>query len=493
MKTKQFSIILTVLCGFLSGLSGCTPEFDEPTVKEYKYEKAATLTIAQFKSTYNYDFKQITDPVILKGVVNATDESGNIYKKLYLQDETGGLEISLDATSLYTQFKVGQEIYIECKGLYVGKYGGVLQLGFPYKKNGVDAIGRMPQVVAMAHIFKNGTPNKVVTPIAVNSLSELNNSMLDKVVSLKVFFTNGGKEKYADKSSQYPTEQAFTDLKGAKGIIYTSGYARFSQELLPKGLGTITAILSAYNGKWQLIIRDKNDVGTFDASVTTPPVYQGEATHTISQLKATCNSKLQLIQSNMVVKGVVTASDESGNIYKKLYIQDQSGAIAVNINAKGLFNSYPVGQEIFIECRDLYIGNSNGNIELGASYNGNIGQMEDATASSHIFTKQAAITPIAPLATTIAELTDDMNGKLITLSNMKFTNGDVSYYVSNNKPTSEEMKDDNGNSIIVYTSNYATFANEKLPSGHVTITAILTKFDGKWQLILRNTKDVVKD
>ena len=497
MKTKQFALIFTILSGLLAGFSGCTPEFDEPTAKEYKYEKSATHTIAQFKAAYNNDFAQITDNVILKGVVNATDESGNIYKKLYLQDETGGIEISLDATSLYTKYKVGQEIFIECKGLYVGKYGGVLQLGYPYLKNGAQAIGRMPAIVADSHIFRNGKPDKTVAPIVVNSISELTESMLDKVITIKdIFFTNGGVEKYASKASQYPTSQEFTDSKGLKGIIYTSGYARFSQELLPKGLGTITAILSAYNGKWQLIIRDKNDVGTFDPSVTEPPkppVYNGNANKTIAELKAQFTADLTEITDDIVIKGTVTSSDETGNIYKKVYIQDETGAIELNINAKSLYQTYKQGQEVFVECKGLYIGKYGGVHQLGAPYNGKIGQMTEAAASGHIFTKEAIQKPVAPIATDIPSLTNDMVDKLVTIKNVTFTNGGVNPYAKDKVNTSEALKDASGNSIIVYTSGYATFASTILPTGPVTITAILSQYNGTWQLIIIDTKDVVKN
>lgn len=493
---KKIANILAVLCGLFVGFSGCTPEFDEPPAKTYTYDKAATHTIAQFKAKYNTNFAQITENVILKGVVNATDESGNIYKKLYLQDETGGIEISLDATSLYTHFKVGQEIFIECQGLYVGKYGGVLQIGYPYLKNGEEAIGRMPQAIAFSHIFRNGNPDKTVAPIVVNSIGELTESMLDKLITINgIFFTNGGVEKFASKESTYPTSQEFTDSKGVKGIVYTSGYARFSQDLLPKGLGSVTAILSAYNGKWQLIIRDRKDIGTFDPSVTEPPkppVYDGNATHTIAQLKEKYNSDLVEITENVVIRGIVTSSDETGNIYKKIYIQDETGAISIGIDGKDLYRTYKPGQEVFVECKGLHVGKYGGVLQIGAIYNGKIGRMTEAAATSHIFTKDATLKPVAPTVNDIPSLTANMVDKLVTFKNLTFTNGGVNTYAKDKVNTSEELKDANGNSIIAYTSGYATFASTTLPTGPVTITAILSQYNGTWQLLIIDTKDVVK-
>jgi hypothetical protein len=502
---KRIVTIIAVLSWFLAGFTGCSPEFDEPPAKEYKYEGKATHTIAQFKSQFNSDFAKITGNVILKGIVNATDESGNIYKKLYLQDETGGLEISLDATSLYTQFKVGQEIFIECKDLYVGKYGGVLQLGFPYKKDGADAIGRMPQVVAMAHIFKSGVVNPAsVKPTIVSGMADIRKSdvkkiMTDKLVTINgIYFVNGGKQSFAEKGAKYPTAQQFIDSKGKKGMLYTSSYAKFALDMLPKGLGSITGILSSYNGAWQLIIRDRNDIGTFDPSVTEPPkppIYTGTATHTIAQFKTLfANTSLAEITQNIVIKGIVSSSDQSGNIFKKLYIQDESGAIEINISAKELYKTYQLGQEIFVECQGLYVGKYGGVVQIGADYNGKIGQMTEEDADYQIFVKQAPGAQVAPTATDLASLNESMIDKLVTIKGLTFTNGGKNAYATagNTYPTSEALTDANGNSIITYTSSYANFAATTLPTGSVTITAILSQFNGVWQLIIVDVKDVVK-
>lgn len=489
---NKLAILLSL---FTVGFVSCTPEFTEPPVKKNVYEGKATHTIAQFKSAYNSDFRRIDDNVIIRGIVNATDVSGNIYKKLYLQDETGGIEVSIDATSLYTKYRVGQEIYIECKGLYVGKYGGVLQLGYPYMKNGAEAIGRMPQIVSESHIFLNGAADKIVTPVSINSISELTADMTDKLITInKVFFTDGGRLTFAEKSSQYPTSREFIDIKGKKGIVYTSSYAKFALDTLPKGQGPVTAILSSYNGQWQLIIRDKKDIGTFDPSVVTPPtppVFDGDANKTIAEFKGLYNDDLKLITDDIILKGIVTSSDETGNIFKKIYIQDATGAIELNINAKNLYNTYKQGQEVFVVCKGLYMGKYGGVHQIGDTYNGKIGQMTESAAGDHIFTKQPAGPLVVPAATDITSLTLDMVDKLVTIKDLTFTNGGVNTYAGS-KATAEELKDAAGNAIILYTSNYASFAGTTLPQGKVTITAIASMFNGKWQLIIRDLNDVVK-
>lgn len=490
---KRISKLILGAATALFALVGCSKEFDTPSIPDYSYTDKATHTIAEFKKQYDTDFKEITENVVLRGVVNATDQSGNIYKKLYLQDETGGIELSLDMTSLYTYYKVGQEIFIECKGLYVGKYGGVLQVGYKYQKNGEWTVGRAPKEMALRHIFRNGTPTKEVKPIVVNSVTELDASMTDMLITINnIRFTNEGVATFAEKGAQYPTSQEFTDTKGKKAIVYTSSYARFAQEKLPKGKGPITAILSSYNGTWQLIIRDRNDIGTFDGSLPEPPkppVYEGTATHTIAQFRALYNFDLKEITENIVIRGIVSSSDESGNIYKTIYIQDESGALPVKINTKELYKTYKEGQEIFIECKGLYAGKYGDVLQLGVLYQGGIGGLSGSETDKHFFFNNLPGAKVTPKIVEIANLDASMVNTLVTINGLTFTNGGTGKYAPGGN-TSQELTDAAGNKIIVYTSSYAAFANTTLPTGKVNITAILSSFKGTWQLVLNNVTDV---
>ncbi len=72
---------------------------------------------------------EITDDVIIGGIVCMDDKSGNYYKKIVIQDETGGIEIEIDQTNLYTDYPVGRKVYVRCKGLFLGNYFDIPQLG----------------------------------------------------------------------------------------------------------------------------------------------------------------------------------------------------------------------------------------------------------------------------------------------------------------------------------------------------------------------------
>ena len=89
----------------------------------------------------------------------------------------------------------------------------------------------------------------------------------------------------------------------------------------------------------------------------------GEANTTIADLKTkyagiVSSNKAEEVQENLVISGVVVGDDESGNIYKNLYVNDGSGTLVVGINATGLYAFLPVGQKIAINCKGLYVGKS---------------------------------------------------------------------------------------------------------------------------------------
>ena len=105
-----------------------TSGFEAP--EEPQYEKLTpNTTIKDLKARYTKSAVTIMDDVLIGGQVISSDESGNIYRSIYIQDDTGGLEIKLGVRQAYNDYRPGQWLYIRCKGLVLGNYNGMLQLG----------------------------------------------------------------------------------------------------------------------------------------------------------------------------------------------------------------------------------------------------------------------------------------------------------------------------------------------------------------------------
>ena len=125
---KKTNIILSLLIATLC-LASCN-KWEEPefVVPEYN-GPAANHTIADIKAMHpslgsgtQDSICSWDEPFIVKAVVVSSDEGGNCYKYLTIQDETGGIEIAIDRSSLYNDYPVGQTVYLNCAGLIIGDY-----------------------------------------------------------------------------------------------------------------------------------------------------------------------------------------------------------------------------------------------------------------------------------------------------------------------------------------------------------------------------------
>lgn len=226
-------------------------------------------TIAEVKEMYANEIaygglKQVTEYMQIQGIVVGNDEGGNIYQTLYIQDATGAIKISIEQSGLYGPFSVGQGVLIELKGLYVGGYGKLPQIGTIYEnpKNGNIQTGRMSRYLWQQHYKLIDIAGLVPTPIVVTNMNQLDmDKDCGKLITLKgvEISVADGKEVYAPSGTGSTTVSR--NIKGMSNVIlYTSTYADFANSIMPTGKLDITGIASRYNSTWQIQIRTEDDV-----------------------------------------------------------------------------------------------------------------------------------------------------------------------------------------------------------------------------------------
>jgi len=275
-NNKGILSIVAFLAILLAVVTGCKKkEYDTPPV----IIPDPTATIDSLKMSFLPDtigMMRVKTDMIIEGVVSANDESGNIYKNLYIQDSTGGIVIAIDQVDLYTLFKVGQKVVVKCKDLYLGQYGGVTELGYPF--NG--AIGRIPSVLMASHFYLDGPRGNapVADTIDVTNTTQLANDINKLIVVKNVRFEDAGlpfvtgdatTNRNIDDATGNPIK-----ISGENFILRTSNYASFCTSRLPNGIGSIRGILSKFNGQYQMYIRDLNDLVKFDSSGVQVTIYQ---------------------------------------------------------------------------------------------------------------------------------------------------------------------------------------------------------------------------
>ena len=263
LKNLFYLILITI------SVSSCLRDYDAPPIAKPEYNGNANLTIAQLKQRYANtpsDLPSLIDvDYVIKAYVTGNDETGNIYKQIYIQDETGAINVGVDQNSIYSMYKVGQEVFFNLHGLSVVNYGGELQIGYA----GTNA-NRIPWEVFTTKFRLNGWPEEQnATPVTVK-ISDLKPEMVNMLVKLdKVYFVNGGKNNFT--SNNATTNETLKDGGGSSIDLRTSSFSTFAAELLPSGAGTIIGLLGRYNGSWQFTVRSMNDVVNFGGEIPTDP------------------------------------------------------------------------------------------------------------------------------------------------------------------------------------------------------------------------------
>ncbi len=258
------------------GVVGCSDKFDTPPMVVPHTDIEANITIFDLKKQYWNDDRNYIDTIglsangdslYIKGRIVSSDESGNIYKALYIQDETGALCMSIDRNNLYNEWRVGQEVIMSVSGMYIGKYNGLQQFGQPEytEKFGWEA-AFMNYEFFKSHARPNGLPDvsKIDTvDIDLGSLPASGDELIrlqGQLVRLRnVHFPEAdGMTTFSD--AEESTNRTVEDADGNTIIMRNSSYADFQPDLLPMGNGDIIGILGFYGEDWQLLLRSTDDL-----------------------------------------------------------------------------------------------------------------------------------------------------------------------------------------------------------------------------------------
>ena len=271
---KHVKLYLTALLFAAVGITGCDDNWDTPPLDGPVATIEANTSILELKQMYWIDAnngcdtietKETGEHIIIKGRVVSSDESGNIYKNMVIDDGTAAITVSIDANSLYNTYRYGQEIVIDATDMYIGNYAGLQQLGSPdYDDYYGWQMGRMPLEFFQQHAQLNGLPDPAaVDTLVVGSISSLPTTTegiieyQSKLVRFdNVEFVDGGKEPFAVE--QTTVARNITD--GTTTLeVSNSGYSDFYNKMLPEGTGSVVGILSYFNNKWRLLLRSYED------------------------------------------------------------------------------------------------------------------------------------------------------------------------------------------------------------------------------------------
>jgi hypothetical protein len=266
----KLSIALTLSAGLFFAQS-CVQDDDYATPPIECNIPTANITLSELISkikagTINLDSAgKINEDLYVRGYVITSDETGNIYKTVSLQDKvenpTAGLQIEINESNLYNAYPKGAQVQINLKGLAIARESnqGVYKIGLP--TTGTYAVDQIPSADRAAFMVKTCEPIQIIKPKVVTSITDaLKEENLNTLVTIQgVQFSQPEVDKtYAEKNSTKNRE--LIDKKGKPTILRNSGYATWFADALPTKSGSITVLVSKFGSTWQLYINDTNDV-----------------------------------------------------------------------------------------------------------------------------------------------------------------------------------------------------------------------------------------
>lgn len=197
--------------------------------------------------------------------------------------------------------------------------------------------------------------------------------------------------------------------------------------------------------------------------------------------------RILLFEQDHIMEAFVVSSDEAGNFYKKLVVQDKkedpTAGLTIKLNMTASYQFYNFGRKIQINLKGLSVGLVNGVPTLGVADGNQIANIPQSKVSQHL-KRTSEVASIKPKIIRASEFDNRLENLYVQINNVQFNR----MLVNPAKPftyAAEENDEFDGERLlesctgdfpfILSTSTYADFSGIKLPAGTGNIRGILTR------------------
>lgn len=252
----------------------CIPEmnFESPQFEQAGIELNTNSNLSALISGYLQSEQEIytfdrSEEIIVGVLVVSSDEGGNFYKRLVVQDPSGaevrGIAVLIDLRSYFAKYPVGLKLYLKVNGLSLFGENGSFVLGFRNQ----DRMEPIPENLLDQFLIRSGVQGNLET--GLRQASDLGEKDINTRVRLKgVQFEKEDVGK-TFAAEPFDTYNALRPLKTCNDhsplFLSTSIYSDFKYELLPDSTFGVVGILSReYEDQLSLIINYPDDLYLVD-------------------------------------------------------------------------------------------------------------------------------------------------------------------------------------------------------------------------------------
>ena len=232
--------ILFIAIATIGLFTACKKEVDHPPLSILN--DTNVRTISQIIDLYIDQPVTILDTLSLFATVTMDESDGNIYKNIYIQDDSAAINLRMTASA---DFFVGDSLRINLAGAIVDNYNGVMQIS---------------EVDPETKIIKQAS-GRDITPKLL-SIDEINFDLVNQLVKIEdVQFSPGDlNATYAIVAGQSSKNITLEDCFGKSVLLRTSGFANFAGDSIAKGKGSIVLIVDRFNNDLQVKIRSYDEI-----------------------------------------------------------------------------------------------------------------------------------------------------------------------------------------------------------------------------------------
>ncbi|MDD7884677.1 DUF5689 domain-containing protein [Flavivirga sp. 57AJ16] len=218
---------------------------------------------------------------------------------------------------------------------------------------------------------------------------------------------------------------------------------------------------------------------------------------------------IAVINEDLYIEGYVVSSDQAGNFFEELIIQNKIDAenpdhdprlgIKLEINVGSLSDIYEFGRKVYVKLKGLTIGESNGVLAIGRGEDSKIEQIQDFEYQN-IVLRTSEVAPITPKLSSLIHLTEADENTLVQLDNMQINRFDLALtYAGESTDAFDGLRVlescESGASILLQTSTFSDFKSLPVPQNKGSIKGIFSRDYGNDLnvLIVSSSSDIIFD
>lgn len=422
--------------------AGCYDDAGVPAPKNDPLPEA-NLSLPDLSARCGDTPVRIVQDIVVAGRVTTSDEAGNFFRSVVLQEDGTGVELMAGLDDLFRVYPPGCRIAVRLQGLAMCRRFGVVQIGtMPAAGDyAVEAIG----VRALLDRYVACETVDVLRPVPrIVAFDELAPDMCGCLVQIEDLTPLPSEEDPTDW--KWEGYRLFEDRAGNRIATYTSTYARYAASEIPKGPVTLVGVL-----------------------------------HPVTE--------------DLWIEGCVVGNDLYGEFPDALVVEDESGGIEVLIDAKRLYRTFDSGSTVRVYCNGLALGDYGGKVQLGlpptAEYI--LDRISAESLGRHVRRIGDGSVDFVPRELSFGEVAASRIATYVRFRRVRFAHEEVGlpFCLRDSETgrllaTDRHLVDERNDTLIVRFAASCTYAEEPAPAGMGTVSGVLDYFNGNYMLRITN-------